>query len=161
MGIAEKWNRHLLMKIIIMTSIVVLLLLTFSILAQGFMFNDECTIYPKWPAHGLVSADDITVKTSCKNGTVDWNYPQGNVLIHFPFGGTFSVCIVDSLGGDVLKAVDMSGRCYKQLPALSQSPICVEAIGGRVDIQLQAPETKYYMAAVDYYMTQERGLRCS
>lgn len=69
--------------------------------------------------------------------------------------------IVNNLGGEVLKATDISGRCYKPLSAISKSPICVEAIDGRVDIQLEAPEIMYYMAAVDYYMTHERGLRCS
>ena len=47
------------------------------------------------------------VAHGCYNGTFDWNYPRGFVLLDFiKYNKPVSICFTDSLGGEVFTITD-------------------------------------------------------
>lgn len=55
---------------------------------------------------------------SCKNGTIDWNYPKEFVIIHFKreSNAQYSVCLGESTGGYMFTLYDVTGDKKQAIP---------------------------------------------
>ncbi|XP_048753676.2 uncharacterized protein LOC125664923 [Ostrea edulis] len=117
--------------------------------ALPFLFGDECTISPQ----GFIPDGEhreYQAPGGCTNGTVDWNYPKEYIIVNFKRGShdKFSVCIGESIGGDMFRLYDITGHTRN---SISQGTWpCLNSHHGSVSIEIHAPEMQTYMGAIDY-----------
>ncbi|XP_022337191.2 uncharacterized protein LOC111133272 [Crassostrea virginica] len=114
-----------------------------------FFFGDHCTVFPQ----GFIPDGEhreYVVPKSCQNGTIDWNYPKEFIIVHFRREThlKYSVCLGDSIGGNMFTLFDITGNTRQPIP--KDTWPCLDAQDGTVSIEIHAPEMQTYMGAVDY-----------
>lgn len=61
---------------------------------------------------------EYVVPKSCQNGTIDWNYPKEFIIVHFRREThlKYSVCLGDSIGGNMFTLFDITGNTRQPIP---------------------------------------------
>ncbi|KAL3867361.1 hypothetical protein ACJMK2_044570 [Sinanodonta woodiana] len=94
---------------------------------------------------------------SCHNGSIYWEYPQGEIKVHFTnmagHSSSFSVCLSNARQTDIVNIYDYTTG-MRHIMNLGESDVCsATSQNGEVILLFVGPTTvEHYLAFIDYYL---------
>ncbi|KAL3869000.1 hypothetical protein ACJMK2_041738 [Sinanodonta woodiana] len=118
------------------------------------LLDEPCRVMPEgpWDDHTTI---DVKTDPMCHNGTFWWNYPQGNIRLHFQHKTSpyFKVCLKDYLGGSMFQLYDDTSDMKHAMPSVtpdSSDEVCTSAHHYEITILFEAGHLMRYMGEVAY-----------
>ncbi|XP_064601048.1 uncharacterized protein LOC135467214 [Liolophura sinensis] len=130
-----------------------LLLLTIcTALCYGqFPYEVPCRLTPN-PGPSIGNTMTIHTNKDCAEGSVFWNYPEGNLRVVFErrsSSDAFEVCLTKDGGSYNLNRI-IDVRTGNLIPKPIGSDECVRSKDGRVVLEFQSDRLLYYLAIIIY-----------
>ncbi|XP_061198318.1 uncharacterized protein LOC133206386 [Saccostrea echinata] len=131
---------------------IVLGILVFSLPTLfSFRWGNRCIIHPKGfipdGEHREYQAPD-----NCTKGAIYWKYPKEYIIVNFKIEspGNFSVCLSESIGGNMFSFYEITGDTRHSIPKGTWP--CINSQFGNASIEIHAPEMLPYVGALKYYI---------